>query len=367
MAVGVVFAALVIASMLALGAWWYAEQALAGIPTFDEVAVGHAPPPTSLAGALPTTPTSAPLELAESGVGVEGYLVFSVGSAGVAPEEAATIGIPPGRASQADNLTDTIMLLLIDRASGTTGVLSIPRDTWLISRNTRVNTVYARHGAQALAGEVVSLTGLPVTHMVAVNFAAFATLTDEVGGVEVWLPGPARDRLTGLVVEAEGCTTLDGTTALAYVRSRHWEVPDGRGGWRPDRSADDFGRITRQHQFLRAVVAKLATPASVARVPALVGVAQDNLIVDADLSLADVITLGQRFVTSPREVEYFTLPGVPGRAGAASVLYVDEDAAAPILDHLRGLATPAPPPSLFSGSSSQEPAPPTTPATPNCP
>ena len=91
-----------------------------------------------------------------------------------------------------------------------------------------------------------------------VDFCAFRELVDAVGGVDVPFEFPARDRKSGLVVAETGCISLEGDMALAYVRSRSYEFedPPGSGEWTTD-GTSDFGRIGRQQDFLRRVVAKV--------------------------------------------------------------------------------------------------------------
>ena len=78
--------------------------------------------------------------------------------------------------------------------------------------------------------------GIGIDHYIQVDFCAFKTLVDAVGGVTVPFEYPARDDNTGLNVPAPGCFTFDGDHALAYVRSRHYEYedPPGSGNWKTD-------------------------------------------------------------------------------------------------------------------------------------
>ncbi len=76
--------------------------------------------------------------------------------------------------------------------------------------------------------------------------------------------------------------------ALAYVRSRHYEYedPPGSGDWTQD-GTSDFGRIARQQDFLRRVVAKVIndglTSPSVAS--AIITTNQKYLVTDTGLTL----------------------------------------------------------------------------------
>ena len=92
--------------------------------------------------------------------------------------------------------------------------------------------------------------GIPTDHFVQIDFCAFRTLVDAVGGVAVPFDRPVRDDNTGLNVPTTGCFTFDGDHALAYVRSRHMEYLDDNGTWKTD-GTSDLGRISRQQDFIR--------------------------------------------------------------------------------------------------------------------
>ena len=85
----------------------------------------------------------------------------------------------------------------------------------------------------------------------------FQGVVDTLGGVEMCPPsyladpatGRIQDVLTGLDIEP-GCQTMDGATALAFVRTRHL----------PCDNIPDFSRIGRQQQFLRALFTQMLRP-----------------------------------------------------------------------------------------------------------
>ena len=62
---------------------------------------------------------------------------------------------------------------------------------------------------------VRAATGLPIHHYVEIDFVGFQALVNEIGGVHIDFPYPARDANSGLNVEA-GRQLLDGSQALAY-------------------------------------------------------------------------------------------------------------------------------------------------------
>ena len=149
--------------------------------------------------------------------------------------------------------SDTIMILRQERNGGAS-IMSIPRDLWVeivgTGRSQRINTAY-NDGAERLAATVSEALGIPIHHYVEVDFQGFKNIIDEVGGIEICVDLAARDANSGLAIQP-GCNILDGTMALAYARSRHYEEWDGTD-WVEDPHAD-LGRIERQQYFIRSAV-----------------------------------------------------------------------------------------------------------------
>ena len=111
--------------------------------------------------------------------------------------------------------------------------LSIPRDLWLPIAGTgsedRINTAYS-NGRQTLIDTIQESLGIPINHYIEVDFSGFQRLVEAIGGVPMWFDTAMRDQHTGLVINGEGCVTLDGQQALALARSRSLEyVEDGDG------------------------------------------------------------------------------------------------------------------------------------------
>jgi LCP family protein required for cell wall assembly len=152
---------------------------------------------------------------------------------------------------------DAIMLVAV-RASGTLAVLSVPRDVrvHLPGHGDGKLGGALNYGRPVLIDAVRAVTDVPVHHYVELDFATVTAAADALGGIPVTVPRSARDAVTGLRLDA-GRQQLDGPTALAFVRSRHYEEFDGRA-WTTDGSGD-LGRIARQHQLLVGVLAALRT------------------------------------------------------------------------------------------------------------
>ncbi|MEM9034625.1 MAG: LCP family protein [Actinomycetota bacterium] len=228
--------------------------------------------------------------------------------------------------------SDTVMILRVE--DGAASFLSLPRDLWLPIAGTggeqRLNTAYAG-GPERLIRTVQDSLGLPVHHYLEIDLATFADVVDALGGVTINFPNPAFDEKSGLNVETAGPVVLDGSQALAYVRSRAYtEIVDGVPQTDP---TGDLGRGLRQQTFLRTVLAEVTASRNPFTVRSIVGALAGGLTVDDTLGVRDVLGLGWtlRGIT-PETVE---LPVFNFQAGSAAVLGLDAGAEQ-VLDQFRG-------------------------------
>jgi LCP family protein required for cell wall assembly len=164
-------------------------------------------------------------------------------------------GVDPGDASLgevAGQRSDTIMLLRREKNGGA-ALMSLPRDLWVEipgKGEGKINGAYSG-GPQLLAKTITETFGIPVHHYVEVDLAGFKRVVDAVDGVRICFLFATRDTNSGLN-QQPGCHKLDGTQALAYARSRHYEEFRD-GDWQEDPRAD-LGRIERQQHFIREAV-----------------------------------------------------------------------------------------------------------------
>jgi LCP family protein required for cell wall assembly len=186
---------------------------------------------------------------------VENFLLVGSDSrAGIDPNEPDVSGIGT-EADVSGHRSDTIMILRRDRKTGDASLLSIPRDLWVEvpghKDKRRINSAF-NDGPQVLVQTLQNALGLPIHHYVEIDFVGFKSLVDALGGVQVCVDFATRDTNTGLNITEPGCHILDGTQALAYARSRHYEeYRDDK--WREDPSSD-LGRTKRQQQFVNTAL-----------------------------------------------------------------------------------------------------------------
>ena len=241
--------------------------------------------------------------------------------------------------------SDTIIVVRVDPRSEKAAMISFPRDLRVqiagTNRRTRINEAFqggGREGAQRLIETIQQNFAIPIHHYAQIDFAGFRGLVSAVGGVEMYFPAPARDRVTGLDIPNAGCVELDGTQALAFVRSRHYQFRNERGRWQTDPTGD-LGRIQRQQDFIRRAIREALSKGLLNpnRLLKLVNVAIDNVTVDKGLSAGDIVKLGRRFRSlAPDTIDMYSLPVRNINVGGAAMLALEEDKAEPIFAVFRG-------------------------------
>ena len=260
-----------------------------------------------------------------TGSAVNYLIVGSDSREGITSDTPNAGAIGPGVAGRR---SDTIIVLRVDGSEAK--MMSIPRDLWVTNAATgkkgRINAAYDA-GPQNLVRTVTTNLGIPINHYVEVDFVSFSSMVEAMGGITIDFPHPAHDDRSGLNVTASGPVLLDGTQALAYVRSRHYtEVIDGRDVTDP---TSDLGRQQRQQTFIRTVLKTVGETRNPVTAVKLVGAASDGVRVDSELGFTDVFGLARNMAGSqPVSV---ILPTTPTTKGRAQVLELTTSAAPPIL------------------------------------
>lgn len=231
--------------------------------------------------------------------------------------------------------SDTIMILRQERDGNGAALLSLPRDLWVDIAGSRgenrINSAYS-DGTDVLAATITQELGIPIHHVVDIDFFGFKDLVDAIGGTTVCFDYVTRDGNTGLDQQI-GCNVLDGTQALAYARSRHYEEFRD-GAWREDLSAD-LGRIDRQQQFISATV-----ESTLQRLSADPFIASDLISavtesVRLDPGLDPVVAAGTLRKALGSGLATFQLP-VEGVTRDGNAVLVLGEGAEPILAYFRG-------------------------------
>lgn len=229
--------------------------------------------------------------------------------------------------------SDTIMVLRVDPVAKRVAILSFPRDLYVEIADgggmSRINSAYERDEPQRLADTIYDNFDIPIDHYIQVDFCAFKTLVDAVGGVAVPFEYPARDDNTGLNVPEAGCFTFNGEHALAYVRSRHYEYEDpaGSGNWQTDPTSD-LGRISRQQDFLRRTLSSLLDtgPLNPRVARGLIRATTTYITTDRDLTPAKMLEFaGVMNDVDPGSILTYQVEATGRTIGGAAVLIPNVD------------------------------------------
>lgn len=232
---------------------------------------------------------------------------------------------------------DVIMLVRLDQATGSAQMLSIPRDLWVeIPGNGmgKINAAYSYGGPSLMVQTIRENLGIEVNHYVEVGFVGFTSMVDELGGIEMTFPHPARDVSSGLDVEA-GTQVIDGDTALAYARSRKYQEYQN-GSW-VGVEASDIGRTQRQQEMVRALLTELKSPGSIAEAGQIAGSLARHMTIDATLADSSVAGMAWDFrglLTGG--IDGHTLPVYGDSVGGAAVVRAAEPDASAMIEEFVG-------------------------------
>lgn len=230
------------------------------------------------------------------------------------------------------DLTDTIILAMINPTKNEVNMASLPRDLWVPAIKAKINAAFSqgqKNNNQGLAlakGVVSNVTGQHIDYVVVIDFSGFEKLIDYLGGVDVDVAstlddynypiegketdtcghqdeeveqfvatGPAEldqwkffdCRYEHLHVD-EGLQHMNGEQALKFSRSRHGINGEG----------SDFARSRRQEEVISAVknkVLSLGIILNPVKVLGIFNIVKDNIDTNIQTNeFDDFINLAQK-------------------------------------------------------------------------
>lgn len=199
------------------------------------------------------------------------------------------VGVDSGF-GRAHALTDTMLVISID-SDGRSAMVSVPRDLYGVSLPdgrafaAKLNSLfsvaesdpesYPLGGVGSLKAAIGELLGLKIHYFAAVNLIGFKEAINAIGGVDITVeraiadPVYSEDGIEGPGFYLDpGRYHMDGSLALAYVRSRH-----GPGD-------SDFTRAERQQQVLTAIRNKLTAENLIVGLPGLLDAVKNTISTD---------------------------------------------------------------------------------------
>jgi LCP family protein required for cell wall assembly len=253
---------------------------------------------------------------------------------------------------------DSIMLVRTDPEHNRLAYLSVPRDLRVDIPGhsaSKINAAFQLGGPALALRTVRNFTGIPVNHVVVVDFADFTELVDALGGITFDNPRAIlSNRFDCPYSTQERCARwegwrfrkgeihLDGYHALVYSRVRENRL---------EPSETDITRGERQQRVMQAIMGKIASAPTLARLP-LMGEDLGRPLA-TDLSTEQFLQLGWRkFRADDGKTLHCRLGGEPSSYGGESILVPSEDNRNVI--------------SMFVGASAPQPAPRGQPFAPGC-
>lgn len=226
---------------------------------------------------------------------------------------------PPRAGDPARGRADGFQLLFVSADRQHASLVSVPRDSWVpVSGrgNSRINSCLTG-GPQRCVETVQALWGLRVDGWVVTSMWGFADAVNEFGGLTVDITRPVSTG--GEDITTTGLQAINGYQALTWARDRK------------TRPGGDFTRSRSQAELLAVGQAHLyarGTAGAAQAVADIIARRATTSFSGAELSAYAL----QALRLPPGNVRRIGLPGRPGWAGPASVVFLEPSAAGIVAD-----------------------------------
>ena len=266
------------------------------------------------------------------------------------PSNILVLGADVGSRSRrgAQGRSDTMLVIHTDPDHHRIAQLFIPRDLRVdipLHGAQKINAAYAFGGPTLAIKTVERVTGLPINHVVVVDFGTFGQVIDALGGVTIDVPRPIIsnkfecplktraecDRWPGWRFH-KGEQTMNGRRALIYSRIRENQL-------NPNES--DFTRGERQEAVIQAIADKVVSFHTYLKAP-FIG---DDLVrpLATDLSAAQILQLGWIKFRTPKSGRLrCRLGGTIADIGGQSFVIGSEENIS-VIAMVKGESAPQPP------------------------
>lgn len=241
------------------------------------------------------------------------------------------------------NLNDVTMLLHISEDHSSASVVSFPRDLFVpipacpkedgsgsykAMSSQKINTTLSYGGLACTVLTVEALTGLDIPFAAEVQFNGVIALSSAVGGVDVCVAEGISDPYTGTFLDA-GTHTLEGASALQFLRSRHG-VGDG----------SDLGRISSQQVFLSSLVRTIKSSETLSDPTKLFGIAKaaaSNMQLSTSLANVNtMVSIAMAMKDIPLEqIAFVQYPNAYGSSGGQEGVLPIKSAAQQLFDAIK--------------------------------
>ena len=284
------------------------------------------------------------------------YDPLSASALGIDPEKLKEVGrinlliLGESDANQGSSdtpyyLTDTIMVMSYNPQTQQASILSIPRDTYVGSKNKntasstylqsyKVNSVYRNRTNLDEAIKCISnLIGIELNYYVLIDTDAIVDVVDAIGGV--WFNVPIdmdyEDLNQDLIIHLEaGEQLIDGNKAEQLLRFRHNQ--DGTS-YPTEYGDNDLGRMRTQREFIQETAKQLLRIENAGKIVSLLDIVFKN--VKTNLSIQEMkyyIPYAFKFDTS--NIITDVLPGEPEKCNGTWIYTADKAKTAQVVEDL---------------------------------
>ena len=167
------------------------------------------------------------------------------------------VGVDTRNKNTISGLSDSMIIVSINRKLGTITLTSIMRDSFAYLESpdgegsfNKINSAFPFYGVNSLISTIESHFKIRIDGYAMINFAFFKAVIDELGGVTVPVQQYEANYINknyGFDISAGDAVTLKGDEALAFCRSRNCD------------SDGDVSRTRRQRQVMIGLLQKAST------------------------------------------------------------------------------------------------------------
>ncbi|GAA0084250.1 LCP family protein [Clostridium sp. CTA-7] len=250
------------------------------------------------------------------------------------------IGDADNQGNKAGRRSDTIMVLNYNPNTKKVHIVSIPRDILIevdakldsgeYRRYWKINTAYVLGGEEEVKSHVENLLGINLNYIVEVDYNAFRSIVDALGGIEMNIQQDMfyddDEQNLHINFKAGETVQLDGKKAEEFFRWR--KNNDGSGG-----EEGDLGRINNQQQFISKVIDKALSPSIIFKAPKILKAISEN--VETNIPAKNLVSLGMKIIRlKPEDIIMKTLQGEAEYIYGESFLIADKNLNRELIDAL---------------------------------
>jgi polyisoprenyl-teichoic acid--peptidoglycan teichoic acid transferase len=199
--------------------------------------------------------------------------------------------------------TDVIMLLSLNPETGTATITSFPRDLYVELPGVgmeRINSAQAFGGFELTKATFENNFDAHIDYYMMTNFYGFEGIINTLGGINVYAASSLSDEcnlpqaVDKTCFVPAGLNTMNGATALWYVRSRH--------------SSSDFDRTRRAQEVILAVFQKGMSLNAVSRAPELYDMFKSSVETNLPLDIiVKLLPLASKIMADPSIVRQYAI------------------------------------------------------------